>query len=531
LKPAGLILPTLLCISVIGHSFAVVTPIPIPSPKSFVGYGGEIMLPLLNGANFSFYVGEELWIMAIGDTTVWLSNPDGYTSCVATASKEPQMFKRFTESDSAGNWLLEHNSPEGPVSATIDLQKYVTFGPAKLGFNLEEDKVSASIERDSQSLVAFLSEDGLPGISPGEIVGIEFGTNYSGSANIRILSEGLGVVEGKSDNVSQRVEVSALVAYFTVGVLEGHVEFRLPNIHEVGPGGLFPLRYGSITVEATPEGSTAVSTASRFYVFPARPSAGAKLSSRLDLAVKDALHKSLEMAMLYQTDNTTATASSIFLSLPVANIHVVDERHDIYLTKGNFSLKVDSSQVWYDNDSAYVLYSQRAFVTKEDADLTGSLTYELKIRGFTSTELGPRTISLKPGESVFIATKVYELKLVVEDLYGNPVKADLSINGTAHVSLMGETKLSLPVGHYSLEVNSDLGIETRTVDIENDVEITFRLGQLDPILILLIAIGVVESLAIMIVALRVRRLVRRHYKPEQPPTLVLQCALQSLGSG
>jgi hypothetical protein len=512
LKYGWLVLFTLLSVNVIKPSFAVITLVQTPTPKSFVGYGGEIMLPLLDGANFSFYIGEELWVMATGETMMWLSSPDGNVSDVVWANLGPQMLKAFTEQDSVGSWSLGLNTPEGPETATIDLRKYAASGPAELSFNLEGDNVSTSIEKDSQSLAAFVSEGGSSAVSPGETVGLEFGTSRSGLANIRILSGEEETIEGKSDNVSQIVEVSPLVANFTVEVVEGHLEFNFPKIHEVGPGGLFPLRYGSITVEASPLEDAEISASSRFYMFPVRPYTGAKLSNNLELAAKDAFQKSFELTMLDQTSNATLSAteaSSIFFTLPLANVHIVDERHGKYLMKEDFILIVDGSQVWYDNDSAYVLYSQKASITKENTDIPGSLTYELKIRGFTCSEGGPTTISLKSGESVFITTKVCELKLLVEDLYGNPLKADMSINDTVSVNITGEATLNLPFGHYSLEVYSDLGNETRTADLENDTEITFKLGHPDPILIVLTALGVTESAAIAIVAFFLRRRITR----------------------
>lgn len=510
MKSAALILVALLSMKIIGLSIAARSPTPIPPSKSFVGYGGDIMLPFLHGATLRFYAGEELWIMATENVQIRLTSPHGSISYMATATMEPQILKRFGDEDLTGSWLLEQLNPEGVLAMKIELEKYVTNGPIELVFNLEEGNLSATIERKFQSSAAFLSQDGLPAIAPGELVRIKLGTRYLGQINVKVLSMEPEFVEGYSGTSQLRVEVTPLLADYTVGVEGSHVEFWLPNVHEVGPGGLFPLRYGPIAIEVTPKGVVPGSMVrSKFYVFPVKPSVDARLSNRLELEVKEALHTSLEVALsfsdlivAYGTQYRFAFANStiVHVSPPVAHVHVFDEMHAKYLIKEEFSLRVGDSQVWYNNNSAYVLYLKRVSITKEYENLTLPFTYELKIGGFTAGEAISEPLTLSPGEFVIIVTRVYELKIRAVDTEGKPVKSHLSVNGTVSVALMGEANLKMPRGHYALEVSSSRGNETRTILLENDMEITFTLGQHGLILTLLMVLGAAEALAIAIFA-------------------------------
>lgn len=227
----------LLVTNVIGLSFSSIltaqtsTEVTDEFSKSFVGYGENIMTPVLHGANMPFYEGEELWIMSAENARLRLTSPNGFVY-TALATAEPQMLKRFGDTDVNGDWLLEQVSPIGGVlSMTIELESYATNGNAWLLFNFEEKNFSANIDRKSQSFAAFISTSGFPAVTPRGLVSINLGTEYSGPVNVKIFSTEQQVVEGYSGSTKIRVEVPSLVANFSLWALGGLVDgFLLPNI-------------------------------------------------------------------------------------------------------------------------------------------------------------------------------------------------------------------------------------------------------------------------------------------------------------
>ena len=495
----------LLVTNVIGLSFSSIltaqtsTEVTDEFSKSFVGYGENIMTPVLHGANMPFYEGEELWIMSAENARLRLTSPNGFVY-TALATAEPQMLKRFGDTDVNGDWLLEQVSPIGGVlSMTIELESYATNGNAWLLFNFEEKNFSANIDRKSQSLAAFISTSGFPAVTPRGLVSINLGTEYSGPVNVKIFSTEEQVVEGYSGSTKIRVEVPSLVANFSLWALGGLVDgFLLPNIHEVGSGGMFPLRYGPIAVYLEPDetwGSAISPVRSEFYVFPFNPGSDLLLSSKIELPIEETDLKELEVVL--------ANSTVVGFWPPVAKVHVFDEKHNRYLNSKEFSLEIGNAQIWYGDDSTHVLYMNRTFLTAPE-NLTATFEYELRVGGFVVGDVTPRTLTMKPPEDLTILAEACTLKVKAIDLTGQPVTATLSINNTISVPVTGEASLLLPRGLYLLQAHSTKGNETDTILLEDDMEVTFTMGLHALTVNLLMAVGVVEALVIALLAFKLR---------------------------
>ncbi len=466
--------------------------------KSFVGYGENTVTPFLHGATLHFYEGEELWIMSTENVQLLrLTSPDGFIY-TAVATAEPQVLKRFADTDANGNWLLEQVSSEEVLSMTIELEKYATNGTAELMFNFDEDKLSANMDRKSQSLAAFLSTNGSPAITPEGLVSTNLGTEYSGPVNIKIFSMEHQVVEGYSGTALLKVEVTPLVANFSVLANNGLVEFRLPKIHEVGSGGMFPLRYGSIAVYVEPSqawGDVPPSLKPEFHVFPFNPGLNVMLSSKMELPTEEATLTNFSVVL--------ANSTVVRFWPPVVNVHVIDMRHERYLTNEEFSLEIGDTQIWYGNNSAYVLYKNRTSLVAPER-LTAIFEYKLRIGGFIAGNVNPRTLTMKPQEKLTIFAEACALKVRATDLTGQPVTATLSINDTISIPVAGEASVMLPRGLYLLQARSTEGNETVSILLENDMDVTFIMGLHVLIVNILLAVGVVEALVIVFLAFSLR---------------------------
>jgi len=509
LRFAALVLVGLLFANAIGLCFSsiLIATVYAQSPvsefsKSFVGYGENTVTPFLHGATLHFYEGEELWVMSMENVQLRLTSPDGFVY-TAFATAEPQILKRFADADANGNWLLEQLSPEGVLSMTIELEKYVGNETAELMFNFEGDEFSTKIERKSQSLAAFLSSNGSLAVTPEELVSANLGAEYSGPVNVKIFSMEHQVVEGYSGNTQLKVEVTPLVANFAILANNGLVEFLLPKIHEVGPGGMFPLRYGPIAVYVEPSqawGNVPPSLKSEFYVFPFNPGLDVMLSSEVVLPIKAATLTNFSVVL--------ANSKVVRFWPPVANVRVVDTRHDRYFTNEEFSMEIGDAQIWYDLNSAYVLYKNRTSLVAPE-NLTAIFEYELRIGGFVAENATPRTLAVKPQEELLIFAEACALKVRAVDLAGQPVWATLSINDTISVLIVGEASVMLPRGLYLLQVHSAEGNETDSILLEDDMDVTFTMGLHALIINILVAMGVVEALVIAFLAFSLRKASRK----------------------
>ena len=497
---AALVLVGLLFANAIGLRFSSIATAPTFS-MSFVGYGENTGTPVLHNATLLFYEGEELWVMSMENVQLRLTSPDGFVY-TAVATAEPQILRKFTDADANGNWLLEQLSPEGVLSMTIELEKYVGNETAELMFNFEGDEFSTKIERKSQSLAAFLSSNGSLAITPEGLVSANLGTEYSGPVNVKIFSMEHQVVEGYSGNAQLKVEVTPLVANFSVLANNGLVEFLLPKIHEVGPGGMFPLRYGPIAVyvELSQAWGYVPPSKSEFYVFPFNPGLDVMLSSEVVLPIKAATLTNFSVVL--------ANSKVVRFWSPVANVRVVDTRHDRYFTSEEFSMEIGDAQIWYDLNSAYVLYKNRTSLVAPE-NLTAIFEYELRIGGFVAENATPRTLTMKPQEELLIFTEACALKVRAVDLAGQPVWATLSINDTISVLIVGEASVMLPRGLYLLQARSGKESETDSILLEDDMDVTFTMGLHALIINILVAMGVVEALVIAFLAFSLRKASRK----------------------
>ena len=498
---AALVLVGLLFANAIGLRFSSIATAPTFS-MSFVGYGENTGTPVLHNATLLFYEGEELWVMSMENVQLRLTSPDGFVY-TAVATAEPQILRKFTDADANGNWLLEQLSPEGVLSMTIELEKYVGNETAELMFNFEGDEFSTKIERKSQSLAAFLSSNGSLAVTPEELVSANLGAEYSGPVNVKIFSMEHQVVEGYSGNAQLKVEVTPLVANFAILANNGLVEFLLPKIHEVGPGGMFPLRYGPIAVYVEPSqawGNVPPSLKSEFYVFPFNPGLDVMLSSEVVLPIKAATLTNFSVVL--------ANSKVVRFWPPVANVRVVDTRHDRYFTSEEFSLKIGDVQIWYGLDSAYVLYMNKTSLAAPE-NLTATCEYELRIGGFVAENATPRTLAVKPQEELLIFAEACALKVRAVDLAGQPVTATLSINDTISIPIAGEASVMLPRGLYLLQARSGKESETDSILLEDDMDVTFTMGLHALIINILVAMGVVEALVIAFLAFSLREASRK----------------------
>lgn len=432
-----------------------------------IGYGGWSYLPFVGGAELVFMVGETLTLFSpSSEFVVMLVPPDGEPEAVTLRPRIRVAVRTFVPQD-VGTWFLESPSgermgirvvdPAAPLFGTLAIERW------------SEDEVLLRVQ--GSSAVGFEAAepaggDEVPRVLPGQELTLNVPVPVRGAVVYLMYPDRVSLT-GTVGGIPFSYSTDAVIARYDFDLPFAMTNFtvRLPALGVVGPGGTFPMRYGSALVQVTgisPAGQRVTFT-QRIEVSPFGASAP-RLTNTKTVRAVDLLEREVELVYL---NYRTGSVERLRLRVPHYGLAVIDARRLSDVGEYEASLPghvgVRLGNVTYFLPSLLSIPPQGA---------PGPVRLEgLRVHGFDVSRivgdvlLGPNTVTLVsvPLSSVDLRVRVAGSDRLLE--------AQLLVNGTGPIKVPGRTTLKLPSGYYNVTALTQLGTVSRVVSALSDASV------------------------------------------------------------
>ncbi|MCS6788132.1 MAG: hypothetical protein NZ733_02430 [Aigarchaeota archaeon] len=440
---------------------AVLLSAPLPAASQatepcalLVGYGGQGFLPFVDGGALNFAVGERLHVLTpAGGATVQLIDPRGRVERYELAGGIQTRLKEFGRGD-GGVWRLvsgdrcemtltvsERGSViYGEVVVEKDFRGAIVLsirGPPYIGFSVEEP-------RDDRNVLW---------TRPGGELLLELGRPIR-SVVVYLLYPDRVTISGKVGETPFTYTIDPLVGVYRYErpVRGTQVPVRLPELGSVGPGGTFPLRYGTYTLRVM---GTAPDGQQFSMTFAVEVAPFAFRAPRLSTYLVTDVDKLREGIRLVFLNYETGTVESIALKVPMYEVVVLDERTGQPIE--DYSLSVEG--MIGVRDGAATVLLPRSFDLREVQ--VGEDVLKVKpsliIEGVNLTGV-VREVILRRGEPTVLSVPMSEVQLRVR-LAGHQdaIRAKVSLNGSTPLELEGAARIRLPAYLYNATAETPWG--------------------------------------------------------------------------
>lgn len=444
-----------------------ISPLQVSGKPLMVGYTGFYMLPLLNDGTLEFEVGEPLWVMAPNPPIkLYLESPDGITLTYSLNSSRPQLLRTFSEED-AGRWML---IPENGDRLHLEVRD-----PGKMGvkalYSLSAASLTVSLVGSSRA--AILSQNsGRVLLIAGAEQTVRLGNLTEGELVIDLLYPETFLYEGVAGGSNYTLHVEALVGRFVGNVRQGLLTLELPRLHEVGAGGVLPLREGSATLRIT--SNEAVGKFPVYILDKAfEEFAGKPVDRKTIIHLENTLNSSLKV--LLPGSKNPEEVETLILRPPIAAARFYDPLHGVYV--GNLTIETTKLKAVAVNETAYFLLRNidELYPKRSEKPRIGDDDITVYVNGFRAASM---KIALMQGEVSSSKLDLRLLRVRVINLDNKPAEnARLRINGRIFSLESGCGGFLLPPGNYRVEAFSEGFRAESYVKLENDVELTLRLSK------------------------------------------------------
>lgn len=438
-------------------------------PGPMVGYTGFYLLPMLDGGVLTYQEGEELWAM-IPDraATITLTSPSGASTTISLEAGKPILLKTFEPEDERGNWTLSWENTrltltylEEPGAADPVLISYALAG-GWLEAKLETEGEAFFLDpvRDGMILLAAGSEQQIPlkelGLPGGEVV---LDLIYPGGLKYR------GRLSGRPYELDVEAVAGRLVGFWRKGTLT----LRLPNLHEVGAGGIVPLRRGEAIMRIHGEKET---TEIKVYVTGPEFAewGGVKVARTLHIPLQDALNQTLRIIAL----KTDGRVQRLFSKPPLTEIRLRDQLGRLV---GNLTIDAAGFQAEALDGEAYLLLSEKEIPHEREiaSKIERRVMVKLYVNGFKSLS---SVLPLRAGEKSQLNLTLHKLSIQVVRTDGSPVSNPLFTINNISLSLKNySTSILLPPGHYKIAARLDGGYVKAEINLIYDTSITLKVPE------------------------------------------------------
>jgi len=445
----------------------LMSPLQVSGKPLMVGYTGFYMLPLLDGGTLEFEVGEPLWVMAPNPPTkVYLESPEGVILTYSLNSSRPQLLRIFSEED-AGGWTL--------ISENGDRLHLEVRDPERMGvkalYSLSPTSLTISLTGSSRAAILSQSSERILLIAGVEQT-VRLGNLTDGELVIDLFYPESFLYEGVAEGSNYTLHAEALVGRLVGKVRQGLLTLELPRLHEVGAGGVLPLREGSASLRVTSN-----ETVGKFPVYVLNKAfedfAGKPVDRKAVIHLEEALDSSLSV-LLPNPENPEET-QTLILRPPLAAARFYDPLHGVYV--GNLTIETTRLQAVAVNETAYFLLRDvdELYPKHSKKPRIGDDDITVYVNGFRAASM---KIALRQGEvtSSKLDLKLLRIKVLSPD--NRPAEnVKLRINGRIFGLKSGCGGFLLPSGDYRVKAFSG-GLRAEShVKLENDAELTLRLSR------------------------------------------------------
>ncbi len=430
---------------------------PIPASSNppnilLVGYSGFYLLPFLDGAALDFEPSESLWILATAsETYIKLTSPKGEVISRVVKPGKPVVVKEFAETDPEGEWVLE-----SPLHGRMRIILHKPGGEAWISYRFLGRNMISSIEGDGEQV--FPSDEGriliISGISQsipvkGEAFELLYPKKLTLWGNIMLSNYTLNVEPLAARIIGERVDAD-------------HVVINVPRIHEVGPGGVLPVRIGEAILRDS-EGNEI-----NVYILDERFKnfTGLKVSRILRILIPESIASYIPIIM--PDPKSPEKIVSFQINPPVSAIRLTYNGNPI----SNITVDSEDIQSKVINSTVYFILKERERIGEaiRRGNIVGSAVITVKINGFQAMS---RIIGLRSGEVQELELTLRKMDIVV--IAPDDLQPSLRINGRPMSLESNKASYLLPPGEYLLEAFADGYYSSVEVSLQDDVKVVLEL--------------------------------------------------------
>jgi hypothetical protein len=275
-----------------------------------------------------FLPGETLWVQS-GGQPVGFTNPSGNSVSLSSQANSTFLTYSFKSSDPVGSWKLSSNQS----TADIFLDNTSTSLIAGIQYGISG---AISLTSQTENYVqrplllasrAMTTTNGYNSIVPGQVMNFtqnvqSLGQNVTIAVQYSQLISSSEVVGSVNETMAYNSTVESVV------VPSSNALITIPQLHQVGPGGLVPLRYGLVDFVISYMDGTTYSQPSPSYVLPLKVNASAGSTS--SILERDLVNASdFRLVGVNYSSNSLVTRS---YKLPLINFSVYDTKHNVFIT-------------------------------------------------------------------------------------------------------------------------------------------------------------------------------------------------------
>ncbi len=454
-----------------------------------IGYGGDKYMPFLDGAVYTFLVGERLYVLAVDrDLSVTLTLGSGGSYAFLATHGEPQLIWEFRGEDVGTAILNIHGL--GSASLRVLGVEEATAGWIRVS-KVDDDLLELSII--GTSLSGFETQEATPApariiVSPNSTLTVSLPPRTLYARVLLKYKEDVSLSGYVSDLYLTYSAESIVAEYNYTGTIDsplaGSVSVRIPEIGRPGPGGLVPLRYGVLVVIAqyVVQGAPRREQSWEILVSPFLEEIPT-VSETTRVSLSRLLREGVEVVVV---NLSKQSFEKRVVRPPHYRVVVYDEGLGEYVT--DYSLAVPG-YLSIRNDSETILIPTSVPVASLDPQtlkVVPELTvYKIKLSG----AVGP--VVFEPDSRTVLRIRGREVSVSVRFAAGYPVAdAAVYVNGS-FAGVGGMLRLRLPIGLYNFSAMTSYGAVSRVADISEEGEVVLVLRVLtQETLALMVMLGV-----------------------------------------
>ena len=419
-----------------------------------IGYNGFYLLPFLDDASLDFEPSESLWILATSEETyLKLISPRGELTTKVIRPGKPTLIKQFTQSDPEGEWILESPS-HGRIRIILrkpDAEAWIRY--RFLGSNL-----ISSVEGGGEYV--FPNDEGrillVSGIFQsipvrGEAFELLYPKKLSLWGNVKLSNYTLNIEPLAARIVGQRID-------------DEYVVIRVPRIHEVGPGGVLPVRMGEAILRDSDGNEVNVYILDERF----RNFTGLRVSRIFRTPIPKSVNAQIPIIMP-DPESSEKIIQSVIVP-PVSALRLTYRGNPV----SNITVESEGSPSKAVNSTAYFILRERERVEEaiDRGQVVGSTVITVKVNGFQAMS---RLIGLKSGEIQELELSLRRIDILVQAPSG--LQPTLRINGRVMKLESNKASYLLPPGNYLLEVSADGYYASAEVSLQEDVKVVLGLAR------------------------------------------------------
>ncbi|MEM2720102.1 MAG: hypothetical protein QXU49_04890 [Candidatus Caldarchaeum sp.] len=435
-----------------------------------IGFGGEQMLPFLDGGVLTARIGESLTVRLMGrNGAVTIKSPQGLTDTVFVQDGTPRVLKKFTSSD-VGEWSI---TTDDGLNLVVAVEQPVFKPSATISFSMEGNDVVMSGSAPPQGFILFQAQSDGRVFTPGSKIEIALETvntsmlRFDLLRNVDRISYG-----GRLHGTPYSLELDQLVLSQVVqGRRRGGLmtfSINLPKAGVSGPSGLRVLSYGQHIARLVTLGESRVVYQTEITIIPE------SLSSLKDLTktVRASFWEAFERNYTVVVGDELGNVWLLNLRPPLAALKVYDSQHNLH---------VDEYELFLEGSTGHKVGGETLLTFYNSLDVSDywngsfvspSRTADIRL-GFKGAVADVKQLELKPGYRLNINLNL--LRLVPRLVYPNGTlhqgPRTLEINGFG-VTEDGEKTYLLPSQTYVINAVNPGSFSPTTFTLTTDTTVT-----------------------------------------------------------